>query len=234
MSSIEKEFSKILEKIAAVAIISTIAGTSYIFQKILRRLYGHYKLWFSDYSAKMHYTVAVHESGHALIQYLVQGTVPKYMSNKSNGLSNRGIVHNPTKNLDSIKEMEETIKFLYGGPVAEEVIFGFTDVGSSADKQNVKRLSNLIGKAKNTLYDEVDTWEYKQDKELQKHYDYTKMLIEVNTDKLLALADALMKHRFLLQKHIEQILTDKPMVITWFDQLCIYYKFYMHYCRLDD
>lgn len=183
-------------------------------------------IWLVDYKKKLHYRVAVHESGHALLYYLLFNKAPFYATNKYICDNTLGIVSCP-KIVECVEDCENFIAVSYAGSVAEELILGSSDcIGSGYDKDLAVKYCNEISKRQNK-YRNVHDYNFNESEKLEKMYDKAMMLLEVNQDILLNLADYISEHRFILGHHIKDIIDGKEPVITGYDNLCIWSHFFL-------
>lgn len=186
------------------------------------------RMWRRDYSVFEHKRISVHESGHAIIYYLLFNSVPNYITNKYNSRCNsRGSMNIPEISFITSTDYENMIMVLYGGSVAEETYFGNIGNGLYSDRKKASLYIDYMAESRNKYSNDPIYKKSKHD-ELEEYYNKAKMLMEVNEDILENLSNCLNKHRFLLKHHIEDILKNnkKDVTITWTDKIIILFKFY--------
>ncbi len=87
---------------------------------------------------------AVHECGHALLHVLLHGTIPEMMTCNVTSEDTQGyVIPNINENLLNKGTIKDLIATMYGGYVAEQLVFGPDNVsnGSSSDIQKATRIA---------------------------------------------------------------------------------------------
>lgn len=90
------------------------------------------------------YCTAVHECGHALLHVLLYGTVPEMVTCNVTSVSANGyVIPNINENIENKNTSRALISIMYGGYVAEQIIFGKNHVsnGSSSDIFNATKIA---------------------------------------------------------------------------------------------
>ena len=187
---------------------------------------------------------AYHEAGHAIVGRLVPEHDPVYkVSIIPRGRALGVTMYLPEKDRfsHSKQHLESQISSLYGGRLAEEIIYGAEKVstGASNDIERATQLANkmvtqwgLSEKLGPLLYAEEEgevflgksVAQHKNisdetarliDKEVRsfvdRNYDRAKQILEDNMDILHAMKDALMKYETIDAKQIDDLMERKPV-----------------------
>ncbi len=187
---------------------------------------------------------AYHEAGHAIVGRLVPEHDPVYkVSIIPRGRALGVTMYLPEKDRfsHSKQHLESQISSLYGGRLAEEIIYGPEKVstGASNDIERATQLANkmvtqwgLSEKLGPLLYAEEEgevflgksVTQHKNisdetarliDKEVRsfvdRNYDRAKKILEDNMDVLHAMKDALMKYETIDAKQIDDLMERKPV-----------------------
>lgn len=181
--------------------------------------YFHKK--FKVYNSSRCYKTAIHESGHVLIYCLNIEEMPTYVCTIASGVS-CGHMRHRSMNVNSIRELESVIKVFYGGSAAEELIYGYVDVGSYQDKKQAQYYCEILGEVKNKWMNECDD-DFKIKEQLRVYYTKTYCQIQQNIDFLKRLAEEIHKHGMLLGKHIKQVRNKKKVEFSVLDRIKIVY-----------
>lgn len=170
-------------------------------------------------TGELAFRVAVHEMGHALIGYFcIHHENPKKVTIKSTNKM-LGYTLFPTFNesLHTIANLEDRIKVLLGGRIAEEIIFGSESVstGASDDIQKCQKLAHdmilLYGMGKSLIYPsfsdkskrEIDDAVFQI---IRKNYYEGKAILQENQGILIKLANLLVDRGTLTLSDIEETL----------------------------
>ena len=178
---------------------------------------------------------AYHEGGHALINTLLDHTIPAYkVTIIPRGGAGGYLMQVPTeeKSYKMKNEFLADIRVAFGGRVAEEVILGDVSTGASSDISHATSIANYmvtrVGMSKAGLvqYDATQQGDYyrnqtfySQDtgKELDNEirrildeaYEDTKRLITENIDKLHDIANALLEKETITGEELNEIVFGK-------------------------
>jgi len=162
---------------------------------------------------------AYHESGHTLVQELLEpNTVNlvciKNFSSRAGGITCQSQDDNYF--VDNIYR-ENRVKTLLAGKAATEVVFGMVDTGSSSDLSRAYKIIDSL----NTSYcaQGFDVYENEYESEtynntlramastlLNRFYMDVKRMLVLNRDKLDKLANELMEKDYLLDKDIQRLI----------------------------
>ncbi|KAG8051572.1 hypothetical protein GUJ93_ZPchr0001g32828 [Zizania palustris] len=180
----------------------------------------------SDESKKL---TAFHEGGHALVAIHTEGAHPVHKATiVPRGMALGMVAQLPEKDETSVsrKEMLATLDVCMGGRVAEELIFGDSEVtsGASSDLQKATKLARAMvteyGMSKQVGY---VSYNYEDDgksmstetrllieqevkKFLEKAYNNAKTILTKHNKELHVLANALLEHETLSGAQIKKIL----------------------------
>jgi len=188
-------------------------------------------------------TIAYHEAGHALVNVLLDHTIPAYkVTIIPRGGAGGYLMQIPTeeKMLHMKNEMLANIRVAYGGRVSEELIFDDISSGASGDIMQatataihmVTRLG-MAGAGK-VLYDATRDGDYYKnhtfysqetgrelDNEIRKildeAYEDTKKLISENMDALHRIASALLEYETITGEELEKIVHDQTGQVGFID-----------------
>lgn len=174
--------------------------------------------------------VAIHEAGHALIALLMPENDPLYKVSIVPGGRALGITSQlPEKDRYNVSEsyLAENLSILYGGRVAEEIVFGKVTAGAQNDIERASELARTMvcqlgmselgpfsfdKKSDGFLSIQSEQTQREVDLEirrvLKKAYDNAKSLISTHRDKLLKIADALMEKEKLERDEIEALIKE--------------------------
>lgn len=178
---------------------------------------------------------AYHEGGHALINTLLEHTIPAYkVTIIPRGGAGGYLMQVPTeeKSYKMKNEFLADIRVAFGGRVAEEIILGDVSTGASSDIAQATSIANYmvtrVGMSKAGLvqYDATQQGDYyknqtfySQDtgKELDNEirrildeaYEDTKRLIIENVDKLNDIANALLEKETITGEELNEIVFGK-------------------------
>ena len=178
---------------------------------------------------------AYHEGGHALINTLLEHTIPAYkVTIIPRGGAGGYLMQVPTeeKSYKMKNEFLADIRVAFGGRVAEEIILGDVSTGASSDIAQATSIANYmvtrVGMSKAGLvqYDATQQGDYyknqtfySQDtgKELDNEirrildeaYEDTKRLIIENVDKLHDIANALLEKETITGEELNEIVFGK-------------------------
>lgn len=182
----------------------------------------------SDESRKL---TAFHEGGHALVAIHTEGALPVHKATiVPRGMALGMVSQLPDKDETSIsrKQMLARLDVCMGGRVAEELIFGESEVtsGASSDLEQATKLARAMvtkfgmskevglvahnyddnGKSMSTETRLLIESEVKS--LLEKAYNNAKTILTVYNKELHALANALLQHETLSGKQIKEMLSD--------------------------
>ena len=178
---------------------------------------------------------AYHEGGHALINTLLEHTIPAYkVTIIPRGGAGGYLMQVPTeeKSYKMKNEFLADIRVAFGGRVAEEIILGDVSTGASSDIAQATSIANYmvtrvgLSKAGLVQYDATQQGDYyknqtfySQDtgKELDNEirrildeaYEDTKRLIIENVDKLHDIANALLEKETITGEELNEIVFGK-------------------------
>ena len=184
---------------------------------------------------------AYHESGHAIVGYLVPDHDPVYKVSiipRGRALGVTMYLPEEDKYSMSLQKLESNIASLYGGRIAEELIFGAEAVttGASNDIERATELARnivtrwglsslgpinygaeegevFLGKGVNKSREFSDETAHQIDIEVKKlidrNYQRATKILQDNMDKLHLMADALMKYETIDDVQIKQIMSGK-------------------------
>ena len=184
---------------------------------------------------------AYHESGHAIVGYLVPDHDPVYKVSiipRGRALGVTMYLPEEDKYSMSLQKLESNIASLYGGRIAEELIFGSEAVttGASNDIERATELARnivtrwglsslgpinygaeegevFLGKGVNKSREFSDETAHQIDIEVKKlidrNYQRATKILQDNMDKLHLMADALMKYETIDDVQIKQIMSGK-------------------------
>jgi cell division protease FtsH len=196
-------------------------------------------------SEKEKKTVAYHEAGHALVNVLLDHTIPAYkVTIIPRGGAGGYLMQIPTeeKILHMKREMLANIRVAYGGRVAEEVIFEDISSGASNDIMQATataiHMVTKLGMADvgRVLYDATRDGDYYKnhtfyspdtgrelDKEIRKilddAYADTKKLITENIDALHRIASALLEYETITGEELDDIVYNQKGTVGKIDEL---------------
>ncbi len=186
---------------------------------------------------------AYHEAGHAIVGLKVPSHDPVYKVTiipRGRALGVTMFLPEEDRYSYSKERLESQISSLFGGRIAEELIFGSDNVttGASNDIQRTTELArNMVTKW--GLSDKLGPLTYGEDEGevflghsvtqhknvsdetahtideeiraiVKRNYERAKDILETNMDKLHAMADALMKYETIDEKQIADIMAGKP------------------------
>lgn len=174
--------------------------------------------------------VAWHEAGHALVaRKLSKSSVPKVSILSSTSGAGGVTFITPSDNaIPSKKELQERIKMLYAGRVAESLLLGSEDLITSGASQDIKEATRLIRimlteLGMNSAYgminptvlfgkaDESSTLLHEA-KELSKElYDETKAFLLEHRADLDAIATSLLENETITERELDLLLTQTDL-----------------------
>lgn len=128
------------------------------------------------YSQDLLKRIALHESAHATIHYLLRHKAPLYMTINSKSKNSGGFVKSEKEDVQTRKSIRDSICISLAGYLIEEIIYGLDGVstGSVSDikkaTNNAKNYINKFGFGDNLLFHNSDTW-MSSAKSLEKNHD---------------------------------------------------------------
>jgi cell division protease FtsH len=186
---------------------------------------------------------AYHEAGHAIVGLLVPSHDPVYKVSiipRGRALGVTMFLPEEDRYSQSRELLESQISSLYGGRIAEEMIFGSEHVTTGASN-DIKRateiarnmvtrwgLSERLGplaygeeeeevflgrsvtKHKNVSEETAHLIDEEIRNIIDRNYDRAKRILEENIDKLHLMAEALIKYETIDQQQIEDIMAGRP------------------------
>ncbi len=187
---------------------------------------------------------AYHEAGHAIVGLLVPNHDPVYKVTiipRGRALGVTMYLPERDQYSQSLQKLESRISTLYGGRLAEEIIFGVDAVttGASNDIERATELARsmvtkfgltsslgpinysaeqhevFLGKSVGNEKDCSEQTAYLIDKEVRniidKNYERARKILEENIDKLHIMADALIKYETIDAAQIKQIMQNQEI-----------------------
>ena len=182
------------------------------------------------------YAIAIHESGHATISWLVEHASPLVkVTIVPRGRSLGAAWYLPDeRQLTTTEQMLDELCATLGGRAAEQVIFGKISTGALSDLEKVTKqayamvsvygLNDKIGNI--SYYDSSGEQEYsfskpysertaqtideEASKIIETQYERAKKILEENKDKLTALADQLLEKEVIFKEDLEKIFGKRP------------------------
>lgn len=182
------------------------------------------------------YSIAIHESGHATISWLVEHASPLVkVTIVPRGRSLGAAWYLPDeRQLTTTEQMLDELCATLGGRAAEQVIFGKISTGALSDLEKVTKqayamvsvygLNDKIGNI--SYYDSSGEQEYsfskpysertaqtideEASKIIEFQYERAKKILEENKDKLTALADQLLEKEVIFKEDLEKIFGKRP------------------------
>ncbi|OOY37737.1 ATP-dependent metalloprotease [Solemya velum gill symbiont] len=185
---------------------------------------------------------AYHEAGHAIVGLNVPKHDPVYKVSivpRGRALGVTMFLPDEDKYSHSKEYLESQISSLFGGRIAEEMIFGPQSVTTGASN-DIERATDLarnmvtrwglserlgplaygeeegevfLGRSVTTHKNVSDDTAHAIDEEIRafidRNYDRAETILKENTDKLHAMSDALMKYETIDKKQIEDIMSGK-------------------------
>lgn len=184
---------------------------------------------------------AYHESGHAIVGWEVPEHDPVYKVSimpRGRALGVTMYLPNEDSYSYSKRKLESQLSSLYGGRIAEEMIFGPEAVttGASNDIERATQIARnmvtkwgLSDKLGPLLYEEDDQGNWMQPKKnilisdelaqeiddeiraiIDRNYKRAEKILQDNIDKLHAMADALMKYETIDADQVKRIMNGEP------------------------
>ncbi|MGV6825664.1 MAG: ATP-dependent zinc metalloprotease FtsH [bacterium] len=186
---------------------------------------------------------AYHEAGHAIVGLLVPSHDPVYKVSiipRGRALGVTMFLPEEDRYSQSKEQLESQISSLFGGRLAEEIIFGGENVttGASNDIQRATEIARnmvtkwglserlgplaygeeeeevFLGRSVTQHKNVSDETAHIIDEEIRlfidRNYDRAKQILDDNLDKLHLMADALMKYETIDDAQIKQIMDGKP------------------------
>ncbi|WP_179116600.1 ATP-dependent zinc metalloprotease FtsH [Solemya velum gill symbiont] len=187
---------------------------------------------------------AYHEAGHAIVGLNVPKHDPVYKVSivpRGRALGVTMFLPDEDKYSHSKEYLESQISSLFGGRIAEEMIFGPQSVTTGASN-DIERATDLarnmvtrwglserlgplaygeeegevfLGRSVTTHKNVSDDTAHAIDEEIRafidRNYDRAETILKENTDKLHAMSDALMKYETIDKKQIEDIMSGKTL-----------------------
>jgi len=186
---------------------------------------------------------AFHEAGHAIVGRLVPSHDPVYKVSiipRGRALGVTMFLPLEDRYSQSKEHLESQISSLFGGRVAEELVFGkdMVTTGASNDIQRATAIARsmvtkwglsdklgplmygeeeeevFLGRSvtqhKNVSDETAHTIDEEVHRFIDRNYDRAKAIIEENMDKLHLMADALMKYETIDSDQIDDIMEGKP------------------------
>lgn len=187
---------------------------------------------------------AYHEAGHALVNILLDHTIPAYkVTIIPRGGAGGYLMQIPTEEKTYMmkKEYLSNIRVAYGGRVAEEIMFEDISSGASGDIESatataIKMVAKLgMADVGRVLYDATSYGDYYKnhtfyspdtgrelDKEIRKildeAYEDTKKLISENIDALHRIASALREYETITGEELEDIVHNQKGIVGKLDE----------------
>lgn len=160
-----------------------------------------------DRGTAFHDTVAIHEAGHVLAEFVYQGTCSVKVTNYSYG--DAGGFTQPQKNKNLLTTRFaylNEVRMLLGGRAAEEVLLGEISTGASDDLR--KATAMLKAYFKNYHFEQYDVSELDQLVEDRLHALYAECVSQFENDRVLLreIVDELCKKRVLYTADICNII----------------------------
>ncbi len=189
-------------------------------------------------------STAYHEAGHAIVGYLVPEHDPVHKITivpRGRALGVTFFLPEGDQVSMSYKQLESKISTLYGGRLAESIIYGAENVSTGASNDikvatNIARnmvtqwgfsdelgpilytedddevfLGRSMGKAKHMSDETAHTIDEEVRKIITRNYKRAKQLLEDNMDILHAMKDALMKYETIEMEQIKQLMERRPV-----------------------
>jgi cell division protease FtsH len=173
---------------------------------------------------------AYHEAGHAIVGRIVPEHDPVYkISIMPRGRALGVTMFLPERDQYSASKckLDSMISSLYGGRIAEELIFGWEQVstGASNDIERAtelarnmvtkwglsQRLGRSVTRHKSVAEETSHTIDEEIRSVIDKNYQRAEKILKENEDILHAMADALMKYETIDKYQIEDLMNRKPV-----------------------
>jgi ATP-dependent metalloprotease FtsH len=181
--------------------------------------------------------VAHHEAGHALLGYLLKDCSPPIkVSIIPRGVGALGFSQQEPeeKKLYNKEELLSKISVLFGGRAAEDVMFDKITTGASDDIERATELiysmittyglSNKIGllnynksRRYNIGQNKLNDIETEMTEITDEIYKWTSKIIEIHKEKIIKLAESLLKNEILLGEDIESLIDEDKNLINSLD-----------------
>ncbi len=164
-------------------------------------------------SCEFNESIAFHESGHAIVDLLLDGIAAYIVLNDDDS----GFDVKKTRGIKSYKDRQRDYIQSFAGNACEEFFMGESAIGGYIDlgrvSQNIERDNKYLACQGFEYYDSTelnspafnDALAKKVQTDMQSYYDSARKMVEDNKPLVLALVEALRKRNYLLHSEIHKI-----------------------------